>query len=479
MKSMADMFDNNNFIPKKLANSIQLPFSSEVQIPTDPNVCPICHGMGFLRQELPLGHPDFGKPVPCKCRQADVITNRQEELRKVSNLDSLARFTFEKFKADGVGQTDRRRRSLENAYEAAIAFARHPEGWLVLRGGYGCGKTHLAAAIANYVVSQGKPAIFVVVPDLLDHLRATFNPESPVASDQRFEEIRNTPLLVLDDFGSQSSTAWAQEKLFQLFNSRYNAQLPTVITTNLEPESIDARIRSRMWHDGFSRVCPIDTADYRQVGVAPDHSDLSNLSLYNDKTFNTFETRQNDLTGEQARNLRWVFEQAVQYAESPNGWFVLTGIYGCGKTHLAAAIANEHFQRTQAALFVTVPDLLDYLRAAFSPNSNVPYDRRFDEVRKAPFLVLDDLGTESATAWANEKLYQLFNYRYTANRPTVITMADNINLNPRLKSMILRCPTYIMTVSSYTATYSSRAALSHPVKNPPNNYAPYASKKHR
>ena len=65
--------------------------------------------------------------------------------------------------------------------------------------------------------------MFVVVPDLLDHLRATFSPTSTVSYDRRFEEIRTTPLLVLDDLGTQAMTPWAREKLYQLFNHRYNA----------------------------------------------------------------------------------------------------------------------------------------------------------------------------------------------------------------------------------------------------------------
>jgi DNA replication protein DnaC len=51
-------------------------------------------------------------------------------------------------------------------------------------------------------------------------------------------------------------------------------------------------------------------------------------------------------------------------------------------------------------LFVVVPDLLDHLRAAYNPDSEVGYDRLFEQVRNAPVLVLDDLGTQSATAWA-------------------------------------------------------------------------------
>ena len=46
----------------------------------------------------------------------------------------------------------------------------------------------------------------------------------------RKTEIRTASLLILDDLGAHSSTPWAQEKLFQIFNHRYNARLPTVIT---------------------------------------------------------------------------------------------------------------------------------------------------------------------------------------------------------------------------------------------------------
>jgi DNA replication protein DnaC len=137
-------------------------------------------------------------------------------------------------------------KSLEEAFQAAQAFASEPKGWLMLGGGYGVGKTHLAAAIANFRASDGHPVTFVVVPDLLDHLRATFSPNSTVSYDRRFEEIRNSPLLVLDDLGTQATTPWVREKLYQLFNHRYNAELPTVITSASTPDEIDARLRARM-----------------------------------------------------------------------------------------------------------------------------------------------------------------------------------------------------------------------------------------
>ena len=66
-------------------------------------------------------------------------------------------------------------------------------------------------------------------------------------------------------------------------------------------------------------------------------------------------------------------------------------------------------------------ELMDYLRYTFSPESKVTYDRVFEEVKNAPLLILDDLGTESATPWAQEKLSQLLGHRYVAASPTVVT----------------------------------------------------------
>jgi DNA replication protein DnaC len=418
-------------------------------------LCPICGGTGYLRQDVPVGHPEFGKLIPCECRLRERESKRLKQLRAISNLDSLARFTFEQFVPEGYGLNEERRRNLREAYETAFDFANNPQGWLILLGGYGCGKTHLAAAVANHVVSRGQPALFVVVPDLLDHLRATYGPYSTVTYDERFETIRNASLLILDDLGAHSSTPWAQEKLFQLFNYRYNAQLPTVVTSNQELEDIDIRIRSRITEFGLSRIIQIIAPDFRGsgVGVGPSASELSSLSLHADQTFETFDLREHELDREKAENLRRACEFAKNFANSPQDWIAFTGAYGCGKTHLAASIANERTnKRGEPALFVVVPDLLDHLRAAYNPNSPISYDKRFDEVRRAPLLVLDDLGTESATPWAEEKLYQLFNHRYNARLATVITLADLADLKPRLKSLLMdvgRCTVFGITVPSY------------------------------
>lgn len=415
--------------------------------------CPICHGLGFITRDVPIGHPDFGRAIPCQCKQDELEATRLSDLRRASNLGMLSHMTFDSFLPDGIGLNPEKQQNLRQAFAQARDFAENPIGWLIFKGGYGCGKTHLAAAIANYRLEHGHSALFVVVPDLLDHLRATFSPTSEVRYDERFESVKTTPLLILDDLGTHAASVWADEKLYQILNYRYNAQLPTVITTNHQLEEIDLRLRSRMADPSLAIICTILAPDFRRVGIGGDDSELSSLNLHQDQTFDNFEMRAGELDRERQDNLKRAFSVAHSFAEDPAGWLVLTGTYGCGKTHLAAAIANYRADLGYPPLFVTVADLLDHLRATFSPNSLVSYDKLFEQVRTSNFLVLDDLMTQSATPWAREKLYQLFDHRYNARLPTVITMNETLEeVDARLRSRMLdrsRCTIFAMKVPSY------------------------------
>ncbi|MBI3359666.1 MAG: ATP-binding protein [Chloroflexi bacterium] len=402
----------------------------------DPN-CPHCHGLGFVGEEVPVGHPRFGRAAPCACRLEELQAAQAEHLRSLSTLGALGAKRFDNFLPEGHTLEPEQRRSLRRAYDTCYAFAENPRGWLLLHGGYGCGKTHLAAAIANYRLEHGQVVIFVNTPDLLDHLRSTFSPASEVEYDDLFDQVRHAPLLILDDLGAESPTTWAQEKLYQIFNYRYNEQLPTVITSNMELDRLDPRLRSRLVDLDLVRKTPINAPDFRRAHDSGE-TDISSLGLHAHQTFETFDLRKAELPAEHARLLQVALDAAREYADDPQGWLILTGGYGTGKTHLAAAIANYRSRLGHPALFITAADLLDHLRATFSPDSLVRYDKRFDEIKTAPLLVLDDLTLESATTWAKEKLFQLIDHRYTANLPTVLTTADTPDdLNPRLATRLL------------------------------------------
>lgn len=413
-------------------------------------VCPICHGVGFVRLDVPIGHPRFGKAVPCICKRQEIQEKRLARLRQASNLQHLQKMTFDTFQTDRHGSAEVSF-ALRDALQTARSFAAQPSGWLVFTGTYGCGKTHLAAAIANDRVERGLPVLLVVVPDLLDYLRAAYAPNSPATYDERFEQVRQVELLILDDLGTQNATPWAAEKLYQLLNYRYNAELPTVITTNQGLQDMDPRLASRLRDQDLVRIIPIYAADFRIKGK---DETFGSLALYGGQTFETFSDRRNELEPAQSAALRQIIKAAEAYAENPVNWLLLRGGYGVGKTHLAAAVANKVVRSGQTVLFVVVSDLLDYLRATFEPGSAVSYDQRFNEVRRAWLLLLDDMGTQNATPWAQEKLFQILNHRYVAGLPTIITVSDDgwERLDERLKSRFLDatvCKVMDIAIPSY------------------------------
>jgi DNA replication protein DnaC len=227
----------------------QLARSESIPDEPPPPVCPICNGAVYQRYDVPVDDPRFGELVECECTQQKLADQRQRLLLQRSQLADLQHFTFERWMEKYRGGTPPKQ-SPDAAYRAARQYADTLEinerPWLFLYGTKGTGKTHIAAAIGNLRIHRGQPAIFMVVPDLLDHLRATFSPSSEITYDDLFESLRNTPLLILDDLGTQTASPWAQEKLYQLINHRYNRRLPTVITMNMEGGDIDPRLWSRI-----------------------------------------------------------------------------------------------------------------------------------------------------------------------------------------------------------------------------------------
>ena len=374
----------------------------------------------------------------------------------MSNLDKLEHFSFENFDTSGNPKaefvTPQEVSSLQVARDASEEFSNNLQGWLLLEGTYGCGKTHLAAAIANSAVQRGISTLFITAPALLDSLRFAYGSKE-TTFEARFEEIKNVGLLLIDDFGTQHATGWAQEKLFLIINHRYVNKLPTVITTNLILDEIESRIRSRLQDSDFVQHIRIFAPDYRRPNETSNPG-ISMLSMpdIQKMTFGNFETRDDEvgheivttvikekqdkygrlykdkeiihekITSDHAKRLHAALDTAVKYAENPKGWLVILGQSFSGKTHLAAAIGNWRLWSGGQVILTQVSSLLDYLKATFSPNSDVSFDRRSYEIRTTPLLIVDDL-KESGTSsvWAEDKLYQILTYRYYNDLPTVIT----------------------------------------------------------
>lgn len=397
-----------------------------------------CNGTGFYDLDVPVGHPDFSKVFRCPNNPLEADESRKEKLRQLSNIGAFEDARFDNFDLSQKQMSESAHQSLRRAYSEARRFAEDPNGrWIVFAGTYGCGKTHLAAAIGNERIEKGDLVLFLTAPDLLDHLRGAFAPGAETSYDDLFDRVRRCDLLILDDLGVENPSQWAKEKMFQLLNHRYSERLPTVITTNTDVDALDPRLRSRMLDMNVVSYMRITAPDYRSIQTNSQER-LSDLHLYDEYHFENFNIR-TGCTPDENRNLQKVALAAHQYAQDGDGWLVLMGESGTGKTHLAAAIANLWWSHGADVMLVTAPDLLDYLRRTFSPETNVTFDSQFQQVKDAPLLVLDDLGgADHSKTWVKEKLMQVIKHRYVRKLPTVITTTQSLEtLTPQIRTRLL------------------------------------------
>lgn len=177
----------------------------------------------------------------------------------------------------------------EAAYEAASEFVKNINGksgatGIIFSGAAGCGKTHLAAAIANAVIDTHfiynadalragefgivqddfTPVHFTNTVDLITRIKSSFD-----SHDETTREIikpyQKAWVTILDDLGAENPTEFVRERLFEIIDYRYSAELPLIITTNTTPAELKKQIGGRNF-DRIREVCkyiPITAAGQR------------------------------------------------------------------------------------------------------------------------------------------------------------------------------------------------------------------------
>ena len=212
--------------------------------------CDRCHDRGFVRSLVPLGHPDFGKALPCKCT-----------IRKTtgSYLKQLPNQTFENY--------DRSRDSC-GAFVAALDYAHGTSTpWILFAGGPGLGKTHLITAILRVRAEAGVLNRNYAMPDMLGWFKAAMGGQreqgEPDPVEARINELQAKPLLALDDLATEKRSDWADEVIYRVLDARYRAALPTIMATNISLTAYHPRLRDRMLDRSLVTVVLVSGPSYR------------------------------------------------------------------------------------------------------------------------------------------------------------------------------------------------------------------------
>lgn len=207
-----------------------------------PATCPRCNGSGWV----PVGG-DSLRVEACGC---------QPDLRRRQRIDSAhipkryLHCKLENFHERSNGALIAGRRTVQEFVDRWPMTA-HGKGLLIM-GGCGVGKTHLAVAALMEIIQKTKSGrfLFTNFQELIQEIQASFDNDAVPSKSEILRPVIDADLLVLDELGSQKPTTFVQDILYYVINSRYNEERPTIFTTNYTEDLTDRiseRLRSRLY----------------------------------------------------------------------------------------------------------------------------------------------------------------------------------------------------------------------------------------
>lgn len=197
--------------------------------PTDR--CPYCDGYGNIIDEK-------GARL-CECAKKEVIRFEIEQARIPKHYHE---HTLQNFESNSSMLKGAQQKAL--SYIANYSLENHKG--LYIYGPTGAGKTHISIGILKGLIERGFDGVFYNIVDLLDTIRATYDPQHPLDEKNRLEIELNRQIFVLDDFGVQKTSSWVQDRLYALINRRYQDCKTIIITSNMTLHDLELQVDKRL-----------------------------------------------------------------------------------------------------------------------------------------------------------------------------------------------------------------------------------------
>jgi len=248
-KNIAAVAARLNMIPRDARTSPALSQTGDCS----PD-CPECGGVGYIRYDVPVGHPKFGKLE--RCLKAQMLITKQS--LQVGEIDPRVGLTPNELRnlswdlvKKGVNQADRACEVTRRAYMSG-------HGMVFMYGGYGQGKSLVLKIAVATALNEGKRAAYANLAGVLDDIRIAYDERENKMTElvRRMEWWASLDVLAIDELDKVGQTEWARERIFQLLDARYQRAVRqealTVIAANYQStDELSGYLKSRIEDNRF------------------------------------------------------------------------------------------------------------------------------------------------------------------------------------------------------------------------------------